>query len=89
MTPKLTELIVKANRVICEIPLSALGQAVGSRGLVPVDVLPLARVIALALEESRVVYGDKADIWSSVLLMCSCLEFLLETAFPNYWRLCS
>lgn len=45
MTPKLTELIVKANRVICEIPLSALGQAVGSRGLVPVDVLPLAECL--------------------------------------------
>lgn len=42
MTLKLTELKLKANIVICENPLSVLGQAVGSKGLVPVNVLSVA-----------------------------------------------
>lgn len=42
MTLKLTELTVKADRVICENPLSALGQPGGSRGLVPVNFLSVA-----------------------------------------------
>lgn len=42
MTLKLAELIVKVDTVICKNPLSALGQAVGSKGLVFVYVLSVA-----------------------------------------------